>query len=418
MLRLTFITNEPMTALDREITSFVNRQIADEIRIKIDMMHDIGEEYDLSYYFPRQWENRPEDCRSVLYELYDTVDSSVLYDTDEIEPIQCYVLYHILDEWAELETYEPECVKIELPKELEEAIIKKYGPLDSEDEENDNGNPIMSMVSAASYIANIFEDTDFLEEDIRGFVQGAMGDPKRFLSAMDYEELDRYVDVMPRDVAARYLAFRAQLKIELERDPENAIVNAILSAIGTMQERVADHSRKGEVQLTADLDDMIKFGLADKYNILTKREYNAGRAKKELGECDLLFWKVENGRTENLAVLENKNIENFREQYYQLMGYLNPQIRFGITVSINRKYKLKEAREKIIEFLRATEGEFAATDIMISEKNYNLLMSQHIVPETGEKMRVHHFILNLEDEARQKAANRARRKRTKEERET
>ena len=41
-------------------------------------------------------------------------------------------------------------------------------------------------------------------------------------------------------------------------------------------------------------------------------------------------------------MLENKYIENFTKQYEQLMGYLNQDFKFGITLSLNRKMSLKE----------------------------------------------------------------------------
>lgn len=42
------------------------------------------------------------------------------------------------------------------------------------------------------------------------------------------------------------------------------------------------------------------------------------------------------------AVLENKYIEKFTNQYNQLRGYLNPDFKFGITLSMNREMSLKK----------------------------------------------------------------------------
>ena len=51
---------------------------------------------------------------------------------------------------------------------------------------------------------------------------------------------------------------------------------------------------------------------------------------------DADFWLTD------YAVLENKYIENFTNQYNQLMGYLNPNFEFGITLSMNREMSLKK----------------------------------------------------------------------------
>ena len=260
------------------------------------------------------------------------------------------------------------------------------------------------------YIDILFEDTDFLDIDIRSYVLLAMSDPVSFKSMMSYEELDQYIEIMPADVAWKYSEFRNEIR-EIERnDPENVIINTLLNALNSFHKRVADYENESEVRLTAHLEDKIELTLASQHNIYTKREYNIGRTLKELGETDLCFYKEENGKMIDIAILENKEIDRFKDQYLQLMGYLNPFFQFGITLSINRKYTLSKAREMIIGSLKSIEGDFSVAAITVSEVNPNNLFSEHIVPETGKRMRVHHLILNLADESRHQAAIKARRK--------
>ena len=68
---------------------------------------------------------------------------------------------------------------------------------------------------------------------------------------------------------------------------------------------------------------------------------------KKLGETDLYIYKESDGIITDYAILENKYIENFTEQYNQLMGYLNPYFKFGITLSLNRKMSLKQGFDEI-----------------------------------------------------------------------
>ena len=194
-------------------------------------------------------------------------------------------------------------------------------------------------------------------------------------------------------------------------DPERVIVNIIQNAIDTFQRRVAVHYGKDEVSLTADLEEKIEMTLAELYDIHIKREYNMGRALKGLGETDLYFYMIQEDQIVDLAILENKVIERFRDQYYQLMGYLNSNFLFGMTVSINRHYTLDDAKRKIKESLKSIEGEYTVTEeVYTSKEHQNRLMSVHTVPETGKRMNVYHFILNLEDGSRQSAARYGREK--------
>ena len=203
----------------------------------------------------------------------------------------------------------------------------------------------------------------------------------------------------------------AGVKREENFDPEKVIVNVVQSAIDIFQKRVAVHYGKDEISLTADLEEKIEMTLAELYDIHLKREYNMGRALKGLGETDLYFYTIQEDRIVDLAILENKVIEKFRDQYFQLLGYLNSNFLFGMTVSINRHYTLEEARNRIADTLLSLEGEYAVgKEVYFSGEHRNRLMSVHTVPETGEKMNVYHFILNLEDGSRQEAARQGREK--------
>ena len=66
---------------------------------------------------------------------------------------------------------------------------------------------------------------------------------------------------------------------------------------------------------------------------------------------------------------------------------------------------------KIEDTLRSVTGDYALTeDIHFFPEHENRLMSTHTVPETGKKMHIYHFILNLEDGSRQEAAKQGREK--------
>ncbi len=408
MIYVDFDFPPSLDELSREVTVYVNDNVLSVINYYIEISEEPDTDELLEEYFPRRFfANNRERAIDTIYELHDAVASSFIHN--ELSPLHNYVLYHFLEAYSEMQKDMPEILGFIVPEELKAKIRKGYQECcDEEDRMEICESVIECLKSADAYIDYLFEDTDFLSEHIRGLALLAMHKPYSFERVMNYDELDQYIDVMPGDIARSYKAFRAEMDELLKQDAESAIVNTILNALNSMHKRVAHFCEMGEVQITTELDSIIEVALADTYGIYTKREYNMGRSLKTLGETDLYFYKNENGRLIDLAILENKEIERFRNQYLQLMGYLNAFFKFGITLSINRKHTLEHAVNMIVDTLKSIEGEYAVTGILESNENYNHLISEHIVPETGTTMRVHHFILNLCDESRVFAAKESR----------
>ena len=138
-----------------------------------------------------------------------------------------------------------------------------------------------------------------------------------------------------------------------------------------------------------------------------------GRAKKEIGELDLYFFINEDGIKQEKYILENKVIENFSDQYMQLMGYLNPNFPAGITLSINTSKRWEEAYDFIcgkLEVMKKDGGKFAPISInrIKGDKGTRYIKTEHIVPETELTMSVYHLVLQLSDDDRLEAARKAR----------
>ena len=193
------------------------------------------------------------------------------------------------------------------------------------------------------------------------------------------------------------------------------VIEVILSALADMSNRSGDFESKGEEEITRDVEAAIKQILNDRYQIQIAREYTMGRAKKKIGETDLYFYRHEKGKLENLYILENKNMHtfDFKKQYGQLIGYLNPEFTAGITISINKKLEWEAAFDKIESKLRELkdEGEdFVPINInrKMTVNRTQYIKSEHIVPETRKPMTIYHLVLQISDQARQEAARKAR----------
>lgn len=193
-----------------------------------------------------------------------------------------------------------------------------------------------------------------------------------------------------------------------------AIVEQMLSVLNSMTGRSVDLNSLDEPALTRTFQSEVEPVLNARFGIQIAREYTLGRAKKTIGETDLYFFSQKDGIKQEWYIFENKVIENFSKQYEQLMGYINPNFRAGITLSINKNKEWEVAFDYICEKLNSLKeerGKFAP--ILIDRKTgtngTRYVKSEHIVPETGHMMPVYHLVLQLSDDARQEIALSARR---------
>ena len=179
------------------------------------------------------------------------------------------------------------------------------------------------------------------------------------------------------------------------------------------QKRIVDFKDRDEVKITADIQDAIGNVLNSKYGLHIAREYTMGRSEKKIGETDLYIYKEVDGWVEDCVIIENKYIEKFDRQYDQLIGYLNCNFEAGVTLSMNRNKSLKEGfdiiERKLHEKRRSAEVQCPPVSIERIEKGkVRYIVSEHIVPETKEKMKLYHLIFQLNDDERHKAAINAR----------
>ena len=193
-----------------------------------------------------------------------------------------------------------------------------------------------------------------------------------------------------------------------------AIVEQMLSVLKSMSGRSVDLYKLDEPALTRTFQSEVEPVLNARFGIQIAREYTLGRAKRMIGETDLYFFSQNEGVKQEWYILENKVIENFSKQYEQLMGYLNPNFRAGITLSINKDKDWEEAFDYICEKLdNLMEKKEKFAPIILDRKTgtngTRYVKTEHIVPETGLTMPVYHLVLQLSDDARQTVAVKARR---------
>ena len=278
-------------------------------------------------------------------------------------------------------------------------------------------------IAPANVYLDMIRENVYLINSIYGltaeeFISYRQGEKEDFF---DYETLNGSKEAGLPEIYSK--AFRRRIPIDeilgITRKPQDTmtqdVIEIILSALADMSIRCVDFEDKGEEEITRDVEAAIKQILNDKYQIQIAREYTMGRAKKKIGETDLYLYRQEEGKTENLYILENKNMHtfDFKKQYGQLIGYLNPDFTAGITLSINKNFVWELAFDKIESKLLELKGEgkdFAPINIIrkMTVNRTLYIKSEHIVAEPSKLMPIYHLVLQISGKARQEAAWEAR----------
>lgn len=395
LIQIDIVDYENLSDLGLRITKYVNSNLRDIVRSLLDIL-ELDQEFDLDGFFPRDYLMRkPQECRNSVYELYEIICSTNIRDF--IKPKYEYLLYSILDWWEKCADNEDDLII----NPVDDSLIK--------DLDNDDGQENLKWIQDFQKYYNIcFQNHDFLPEQLNDMVLLYLNNPKLLEMAFQIN-LDDYLDLMECDLRDRYLEKRYEKNSDFCSSLSEKIVIELISVIKRFQKRIVHFEKRDEVEITADIQDAVTGPLNSKYNVLIAREFTIGRANKKLGETDLYIYAEKDGYVTDYAVLENKYIENFTKQYEQLMGYLNQDFKFGITLSLNRKMSLKEGFDKIENDLKRMKGTYQPTKIKrIGGENTLMIISEHIVPETENTMKVYHLIFQLNDKERKEIAALAR----------
>lgn len=395
MIQVDIVDYEKATLIDMYITKYVNKNLEDIIRVLIEFMEN-DSDFGLEDFFPRDYYVRkPQECRNMVYELYELISSTCI--RDYIKPKYEYLLYTILSWWEDCSDNKEDLLINPINDDLKRALIEA------------GKESILNIISDYQEYYNIcFRDHDFLPNSLSNLVTFYLRSPKQYAIFFGYDNLDDYVDLMECDLRELYLEERKSQKYPLaKREIDVCIIKEILVVLRRFQKRVTQFETKGEIEITADIHDAVASTLNSKYELHVAREFTMGRAKKKLGETDLYFYKEKDGILEECAILENKYIEKFKNQYFQLIGYLNHNFKFGITLSINKNMSLIEGLEKIEKTLNNIDKETDFSPIEIQRIEFEdsaMLISWHVVPETKKIMKVYHLIFQLKDKERKEVA--------------
>ncbi|WP_366923898.1 hypothetical protein MFMK1_000820 [Metallumcola ferriviriculae] len=402
MIPLDFLDYGENNSIDMKVTENVNGNLAVIVRVLLDYLNN-DPDFGMDGFLPRDYlMRRPQECRCLVDELYELILSPEL--RYYINPKYEYLLYTILQWWEDCNDNPSELIPNPINKDLFSLISTNPNYLT-----NDGTNYVLKEIqNYESYYYFCFCDHDFLPSQLSKMLTMFLRNEELFSMFFPDVNLYDYIDLMPVDLRKQYLG-----KLQLPQSPktkleainiEKGVITELYKVLRKFQKRVVEFRNRGETEISNDIHDSIEEVLKSKYDLQITREFPMGRAIKTLGETDLYIYG-----DEDYAIIESKHIENFLDQFKQLLGYLNHYFHFGITISINKKYNLQDAIDKIKENLNNfVDDNFKLVSVKDLEQQY-VFKSVHIIPEDKAKhMTVYHFILHLNDYDRERIAKEAR----------
>lgn len=407
MIPLNIFDYSQQNKIDLKITRYVNDCLAIMIELELITLRD-DPDISLEYLLPRDYVTRkPKECRNLIDELHEMVTSDIIRDW--IKPKYEYLLYMIIESWAGIREDAPEIL---IPKPLDKELLKE---IENEPRfiADDGVNTILEiLLHFDSFYDICFFDYDFSPDNLSNMVRAYLLRPDIYQRFYSDVNLDDYLDLMPVDLRELYIEKNLEIRNSLSSVAkiEIAVVFEINNTLRRFQKRVAEFEKRNEVEISNDLCDAIASTLNVNYGLHISREAPMGRALKSLGETDLYIYKEDQGSIEDIAIVENKFIDNFLQQSQQLLGYLNHYFKFGITISINKKYSLEDAIKKIVHSLESINSkDFPIKSISTIDSLPYVVKSIHTIPEyKTRQMPIYHMVFQIYDPERKRIAREAR----------
>ncbi|WP_096156470.1 hypothetical protein [Bacillus sp. FJAT-45066] len=380
--------------ISKGISKKFNHELKEIITFFIELGEDSGDfDHMLDYVFPTfMARNEIEKCKKTLYELQEYTTDSFPHN---LTPLQEYTLYFLI-EWFN---------DVNVEDNNKATDITSINPITKDDEY------ILDKIDdLESYPYFLFDDWDFL--DVDAFVH-LFFNSKNTLEFFNVD-LDQYIELMPYDIRERYLQQRNSNPSQESENIEELIVRLIYSAIKQKEMDPRRLMETKETQLSDDIAHVLQTSLSDK-GIIVAREQPGGFARKNTGEIDFFIYTQTKHTFKPIAIGENKEWGNYKNQCKQLIGYMNEDIPFGFTILFNKTTNLHTVlrrREEMLKgFFLDIEGKkyFETVELTMGlDEIENVIISTHKNPENQSCFKIYHFIVNAYRPEREEAAKQAR----------
>lgn len=414
MIKLQLFDYTRSKETDLLVTSFVNNNIKIMLDFLIALLdEDEDTETFMEFFLPRAYVRREcKEARLLFDELLELINSSIMRPF--IKPKYEYLLYSVLEWWEDLCDNEKDLLQYEFDIETLEKVKNEPEYLD----ETGDNIILEAVYNFEDYYTFCFYDHDFLPETIEPLVVTYLTDRPYFELVFSDIDLDDYLIIMPNDLRDLYIEekdkiSKASTSIMMDKEiSENQIINEISFCLASLEQRIVEIENRDENEISNDIYNGLLRLFSVAFELQCSREMPIGRAIKKLGETDIYIYQNTSKKRKDWCIIENKIIEKFEDQYQQLIGYLNNNFEFGVTISINKNKNIEEAVtfiEKKLVGLKESQEEFQIIEIKKNSIQPYIIKSRHIIPGSfNQTMTIYHFILNLHDPERKKIAQKAR----------
>lgn len=292
--------NADMTDLDRNITKYVNSNVACIIRVLLDLLED-NNGFTLEDFLP--YNSLRIDNKiwlEMIYDLYDIVNSGVIRDW--IKPKYEYLLYVILQWWYDCNDSWDDLLPNKLDRNLITKIQVKYAL------EDGNSYVLNAITHFDEYYYILFADHDFLPENLERLITIYLRNPKLFKTLFADVDLNEYRDLMPKDLQEQFDEVNYKTVEPTKNNfSELRLLEDLLFCCEKLQ---ANHSCKEFLE--DDKNDYIRDLLtAMGYDLRDQTRQGSSPGGKQSGEVDLL---IKMGKL-SFSIVEALNLSSVNETY-------------------------------------------------------------------------------------------------------
>lgn len=400
--------------LDHEILRWFNNRMIELVDLYIDMGDDSDwHEYYLMQCFPRNFvEDNPALCKRIVLDIKDILESDIIYTN--MRPLYKYVLFHIITGEIEFineaeensfeETFSP--ISVELVKEIYKAQNYEYNGKLTEEMIEDEDHPIHVINFLQS--EDIFYDVIFNELDLDvDYCDRIVISCIEKLKNKEWQPYDisGILELASRPVKEEYYKVVKESK-DLSLPDELFIVQEIDSIIKLLCNRIREIQKLEENEISNYIEYMLKRLLVLNRDIQIEREALLGFSNVEIGKADMVLYRNNNQGYNNIAVIESKMYNACFKEIKQLLGYMNIDIKLGITITINKNRRLADVIGAMRNYIESEKEDLHILKVD-KEKEY-MLHTRMENQQDNSVIDCYHFVLHLNEEEFERYAHEAR----------
>lgn len=376
--------------LREKINRYVNHNLQEIVKVVEDFLED-GMEIDNFMVFNKTLGTN-EIWKERVYELHDIISSYVV--RKYLKPKYEYLLFHILEFWKNIK--DPMCdnpVIFEMDEKLKSEIF-------SASESKEVAECVIdSLVFLDEYFDMLFENQDFLNENLSMIVSLYLNNRYMYERLCSEGDLDEYRELMPQDLLELYDEAK-------QRDIE---IQAKQTLLLTTQEQLDEDIKFCCETVQADytlidakenhINDRIRDLLnAKNYKAKDQTRHGISAGGKDAGNVDVLI----ESDGEAIALIEALKVDSMKEKYIakhidKVFGYDTKGFRKNYILCYAKMKNFQQFAEKYWDFIQRFSYKYTLEKCLrVEEKQYPELRTfETILSRQGVETKLTHILIHM-----------------------